>query len=111
MWAAMKRPRRRFLHLAVGAAVIAALSRFANAQAYPTRPVRFIVPVAAGGSTDVAARAIAEHLSRSFAQQIYVENRAGAGGIMSTDRVASAPHVMKMSVDPIKDLIPVVELR
>ena len=123
----MKLPRRRFLHLAAGAAVIPALSRFAKAQAYPTRPVRFIVPVAAGGSTDVAARAIAEYLSRSFAQQIYVENRGGAGGIIgieaaaksapdgytvlvSTDRVSSAPHVLKMNVDPIKDLIPVVEL-
>jgi tripartite-type tricarboxylate transporter receptor subunit TctC len=123
----MKLPRRQFLHLAAGVAALPAMSRIAWAQAYPTRPVRFIVPVAAGGSTDVAARAIGEYLSRSFAQQIYVENRGGAGGIIgieaaaksapdgytvlvSTDRVASAPHVLRMNVDPIKDLIPVVEL-
>ena len=123
----MKLPRRKFLRLAAGAAALPAVSRIARAQAYPSRPVRFIVPVAAGGSTDVAARAIGEYLSRSFAQQIYVENRGGAGGIIgieaaaksapdgytvlvSTDRVASAPHVLRMNVDPIKDLVPVVEL-
>ncbi len=123
----MKLPRRQFLHLAAGAAALPALSRIAGAQAYPTRPVRFIVPVAAGGSTDVAARAIGEYLSRTFGMQVYVENRAGAGGVIgieaaarsapdgytvliSTDRVASAPHVLKMSIDVIADLVPVVEL-
>ena len=123
----MKPPRRKFLHLAAGAAALPAVSPMAWAQAYPSRPVRLIVPVAAGGSTDVAARAIGEYLSRSFGQQIYVENRGGAGGVIgieaaaksapdgytvlvSTDRVASAPHVLKMNVDPIKDLTPVVEL-
>jgi len=122
----MKPPRRKFLHLAAGAAALPAVSPMAWAQAYPSRPVRLIVPVAAGGSTDVAARAIGEYLSRSFGQ-IYVENRGGAGGVIgieaaaksapdgytvlvSTDRVASAPHVLKMNVDPIKDLTPVVEL-
>ena len=119
--------RRQFLHLAAGAAALPALSRIAGAQAYPTRPVRFIVPVAAGGSTDVAARAIGEYLSRTFGMQVYVENRAGAGGVIgieaaarsapdgytvliSTDRVASAPHVLKMSIDAIADLVPVVAL-
>jgi len=119
--------RRQFLHLAAGAAALPALSRIAGAQAYPTRPVRFIVPVAAGGSTDAAARAIGEYLSRTFGMQVYVENRAGAGGVIgieaaarsapdgytvliSTDRVASAPHVLKMSIDVIADLVPVVEL-
>src|SRR6186997_2886064 len=124
----MKLPhRRKFLHLVAGAAALPAVSRVAGAQAYPTRPVRFIVPVAAGGSTDVAARAIGEYLSRSFGMQVYVENRAGAGGVIgieaaarrapdgytvliSTDRVASAPHVLKMSIDVIADLVPVVEL-
>jgi len=123
----MKFPRRRFLRLAAGAAALPALSRIAGAQAYPRRPVRFIVPVAAGGSTDVAARAIGEYLSRTFGMQVYVENRAGAGGVIgieaaarsapdgytvliSTDRVASAPHVLKMSIDVIADLVPVVEL-
>jgi tripartite-type tricarboxylate transporter receptor subunit TctC len=123
----LKLPRRTFLHLAAGAAALPALSRIAGAQAYPTRPVRFIVPVAAGGSTDVAARAIGEYLSRTFGMQVYVENRAGAGGVIgieaaarsapdgytiliSTDRVASAPHVLKMTIDVIADLVPVVEL-
>ena len=123
----MKLPhRRKFLHLVAGAAALPAVSRVAGAQAYPTRPVRFIVPVAAGGSTDVAARAIGEYLSRTFGMQVYVENRAGAGGVIgieaaarsapdgytvliSTDRVASAPHVLKMSIDVIADLVPVVE--
>ena len=124
----MKLPhRRKFLHLVAGAAALPALSRIAGAQAYPRRPVRFIVPVAAGGSTDVAARAIGEYLSRTFGMQVYVENRAGAGGVIgieaaarsapdgytvliSTDRVASAPHVLRMSIDVIADLVPVVEL-
>ena len=52
----------------------------ARAQSYPTRPVRFIVPFPAGGSTDVAARVIVEHLSRAFGQQVYVENKTGANG-------------------------------
>src|SRR5262245_7890079 len=122
----MKPPRRKFLHLAAGAAALPAVSPMAWAQAYPSRPVRLIVPVAAGGSTDVAARAIGEYRSRSFGQ-VYVEDCGGAGGVIgieaaaksapdgytvlvSTDRVASAPHVLKMNVDPIKDLTPVVEL-
>ena len=123
----LKLPRRTFLHLCAGAVALPTASRMARAQAYPSRPVRFIVPVAAGGSTDVAARAIGEFLSHSFGQQIYVENRAGAGGIIgieaaaksppdgytvlvSTDRVASAPHVLKMNIDPINDLLPIIEL-
>jgi tripartite-type tricarboxylate transporter receptor subunit TctC len=77
----MKLPRRNFLHLAA----LPVVPRIAWAQAYPSRPVRLIVPVAAGGSTDVAARTIAEHLSRSFAHQIYVENRGGAGGIIGIE--------------------------
>ena len=62
-------PRRRFLHLAAGAAAVPATSRIAMAQAYPTRPVRFIVPVPPGGAVDPAARFIAESMSRSFSQR------------------------------------------
>ena len=88
----MKLPhRRKFLHLVAGAAALPAVSRVAGAQAYPTRPVRFIVPVAAGGSTDVAARAIGEYLSRTFGMQVYVENRAGAGGVIG---IEAAVHPM-----------------
>jgi len=90
----MKLPhRRQFLHLAAGAVAPPALSRIAWAQAYPARPVRFIVPVAAGGSTDVAARAIGEYVSRSFAQQIYVENRGGAEASLAS-RLPQKAHQM-----------------
>ena len=62
------------------------------AQAYPTRPVRFIVPAPPGGSTDPAARFIAESMSRSFSQRVYVENRSGANGIIGIEAAArSAP--------------------
>ena len=63
-------PRRRVLSLAAGAAALPAISCMARAQAYPTRPVRFIVPFPPGGSTDPAARFIAESMSRSFSQRV-----------------------------------------
>src|SRR5437870_6009119 len=89
---AMKFPRRTFLHLAAGAAALPAISRFAWAQAYPTRPVRFIVPVVAGGSTDTVARLVGEHLSRVVGQQFIVDNRSAAGGTAGMEAVAkSAP--------------------
>jgi hypothetical protein len=69
---AIQLPRRRFLHLAAGAAAIPAVRRLAWAGDYPSRPVRFILPVVAGGSTDVVARLVAEHLSRVFGQQFIV---------------------------------------
>jgi len=76
----MKLPRRRFLHLAAGAAALPAVSRLASAQAYPSRPVRVIVPYAPGGPTDIFARLIAQKLSEHFGKQFYVENIGGAGG-------------------------------
>ena len=78
--AAMKLPRRTFLHLAAGAAALPVVSRFARAQDYPSRPVRVIVPFAPGGQTDVVARLIAQKLSDRLGKQFYVENAAGAGG-------------------------------
>src|SRR5262245_32175056 len=75
----MKLPRRRFLHLAAGAAAVPAVSRFAWAQAYPTRPVRWIVGFTAGGTTDILARLMAQWLSERLGQQFIVENRPGAG--------------------------------
>ena len=85
-------PRRRFLALAAGAAALPTVSRIARAQAYPTRPVHFIVPFPPGGATDPAARFIAESMSRSFGQRVYVENRSGANGIIGIEAAAkSAP--------------------
>jgi hypothetical protein len=72
--------RRRFLSLAGGAVAAPILARSARPQAYPTRPVRMIVPLAAGGPTDVFARLIAQKLSDSTGKQFYVENIPGAGG-------------------------------
>jgi tripartite-type tricarboxylate transporter receptor subunit TctC len=88
----MKLPRRRFLHLAAGAAALPAVSRVARAQNYPARPITLIVPFAAGGGTDIVARTVAEKMSRTLGQQIIVENRLGAGGTIAMRQVArSAP--------------------
>src|ERR1051326_1316864 len=86
----MTLPRRRFLHLAAGAAALPALPRIAWAQAYPSRPVRVIVPFAPGGQTDVVARLIAQKLSEHLGQQFYIENATGAGGNIGAGRAAQA---------------------
>lgn len=86
----MKLPRRKFLHLAAGALAAPAVSRFAYAQAYPSRPVRVIVPFAPGGQTDVVARLIAQKLADRLGQQFYIENAAGAGGNIGAGRAAQA---------------------
>jgi len=108
-------------------ALVVAIPGSTWAQDWPNRPIRFIVPFPAGGSTDVAARVIGEYLSRSLRQQIVVENKSGASGVVgieaaaksagdgytvliSSDQIASGPHIFKMSVDPMKDLTPVVQL-
>jgi tripartite-type tricarboxylate transporter receptor subunit TctC len=88
----MKLPhRRQFLHLAAAAAALPALSRTARAQAYPSRPVRIIVGVAAGGGTDLVARLIGQWLSERLGQQFIIENRPGAGATIGTEVVARAP--------------------
>ena len=86
----MKLPRRQLLHLAAGAAALPAVSRIARAQAYPTRTVTMIVPFAAGGTTDVVARIVSEHMSRTLGQQFIVENVPGAGGTIGSIRVMRA---------------------
>jgi tripartite-type tricarboxylate transporter receptor subunit TctC len=87
----MKLPhRRQFLHLAAGAAALPAVSRVAWGQHYPTRTVTLIVPFAAGGATDVSARVVAEHISRTLGQQFIVENVAGAGGTTGSTRAMRA---------------------
>jgi hypothetical protein len=87
----MKLPRRKFLHLAAGAAALPALSPFAWAQGYPTRPVRLIVPVAPGGSADITARLMGQWLSERLGQQIIIENRPGGGTNIGTETAVRAP--------------------
>jgi tripartite-type tricarboxylate transporter receptor subunit TctC len=87
----MKLPRRNFLHLAVSAAGLPAVSRIARAQAYPSRPVRIVVGFAAGGAGDITARLIGQWLSERFGQQFIVENRPGAGGNIGAEAVVRAP--------------------
>jgi tripartite-type tricarboxylate transporter receptor subunit TctC len=87
----MKLPRRSFLSLAAGAAVLPAASRIACAQTYPTRPVRLIVPFGAGGAPDILARLVAQWLSDRLGQPFIVENRPGANGNLGTQTVVEAP--------------------
>jgi tripartite-type tricarboxylate transporter receptor subunit TctC len=86
----MNLPRRQFLYLAASAAVLPAVSRIARAQAYPSRSITLIVPFAAGGPTDVTARIVGEHMSRTLGQQLIVENVAGAGGTIGSTRAMRA---------------------
>jgi tripartite-type tricarboxylate transporter receptor subunit TctC len=115
----------RFLALA---ALLALGPAQAHAQAWPERPVRVIVAFAAGGSTDVAVRAISDRLAQSLGQPVLVENRPGAAGniaaeyvakqpadghvvLASADSLASNPHLFRnLPFDPAKDLVPVVQL-
>jgi len=88
----MKLPRRRFLHLAAGAAALPAMSRIARAQVYPSRPVRLIVGLAAGSSLDILARLMGHWLSERLGQPFVIENRPGAGTNVATEAVVrSAP--------------------
>jgi tripartite-type tricarboxylate transporter receptor subunit TctC len=119
--------RRRFVQGAAAAAALPLLSPGARAQTYPARPIRFIVPLAPGGGLDFVARLFGEYLSRNIGQQIYIENKLGAGGmigietaaksppdgysvLVTNDNVASAPHVLRVNTDYVKDLVPVVQL-
>ena len=86
----MKLPRRRFLHLAAGAAALPAAARVAWAQSYPTRPVHIFVGVAAGGPNDTVARLLGQWLGERLGQQFVVENRTGAGGNIATEAVVRA---------------------
>jgi tripartite-type tricarboxylate transporter receptor subunit TctC len=121
----MKLPRRNFLHLAAGAVALPAVPRIARAQAYPSRPVRVIVPFAPGGTTDIFARLVAQKLTERFGTTFYVENIAGASGNIGTAqaaRAASDGHTVyiaftsfvvnptmfdRVPYDPLKDFEPV----
>src|SRR5262245_21952645 len=87
----MKLPRRKFMHLAAGAAALPALSRVARGQAYPTRPVRIVVGLPAGSSPDIVARLVGQALSERFGQQVIIENRPGASSNIGTEVVVRAP--------------------
>jgi tripartite-type tricarboxylate transporter receptor subunit TctC len=99
----------------------------ATAGEWPDRPIHFIVPFPAGGSTDVAARVVGDYLSRALGQQVVIENKSGANGnigieyaakstpdgytvLIGTDAVSCNPHVYKMDIDPLKELVPAIEL-
>ncbi len=109
-------------------AVLALSTGLAQAQSWPSKPIRIVVAFAAGGSTDVAVRSIQERLAQSLGQPVVVENRAGAAGniaadyvakqpadgtlvLATADSLASNPHLFSnLSFDPAKDLLPVVQL-
>jgi tripartite-type tricarboxylate transporter receptor subunit TctC len=99
----------------------------ASESGWPSRPIRFIVPLAPGGGLDFVARVTAEALSRAIGQQVVIENRTGAGGtigietaiksapdgysvLVTNDNVASAPHILKLANDYLKELVPVIQL-
>jgi tripartite-type tricarboxylate transporter receptor subunit TctC len=87
----VKLPRRQFLHLAVGAAALPAVSRVATAQAYPTRPVHIIVGYPAGNAPDIITRLTSQWSSERLGQPFIVENRPGAGSNIATEAVVNAP--------------------
>jgi len=122
----VKKPRRQFLQLAAGAsALVALMPQIVRAQAYPSRPVRLIVPYPAGGGADTIARLVGSRLSEMWGQQLVVENRGGAGGNIASEAAArSAPDgytiylagefhstnlftYPKLNYDPIADFAPV----
>jgi len=124
----MKLRRRRFLNLAAGAAALPALSRFAWAQTYPSRPITMVVPYPAGGLFDALARVLAEPLREALSQTVVIENVGGAGGSIAVGRVARAapdgytlsigsgdqfvvnPAIYPLQYDVVKDFDPIALL-
>lgn len=86
----MKLPRRQFLYLTAGVAALPVFSRIARAQTHPMRPITLVVPVAAGGGVDTAARILSEKLQEKLKQTVVVENRPGAGSVIGANFVAKA---------------------
>jgi len=117
-------PRREFLHLAAGGAALPAISRIALAQAYPTRPIHFMVPFPAGPN-DALARLYGQKLSEDWKQPVVVEDRPGATGTIGAEAVVRAPPdgytllftvdlpitmapaLLKLPYDTLRDLIPI----
>src|SRR5882672_10465317 len=121
----MKLPRRKFLHLAAGAAVLPALSRIASAQVYPTRPIRLVIPFPPGGAYDAVGRPLADKL-KPLLGTVVVENIGGGGSSLGAAAVARAradgytillggtqTHLneallkIRPLYDPVKDLAPI----
>ena len=96
----MRFPRRRFLQLAAGAAALPAISRAARAQAYPSRPVRYVVSSAAGGTQDILARLMGQWLSERLGQPFVIDDRPGAGTNIATEMVVRAEPYTLLSVAP-----------
>lgn len=106
---------------------LACVAAMAQAQSWPVKQVHVVVAFPPGGSTDIAVRTVAVHLSKSLGQTVVVENRAGAGGnigadyvskqaadgytvLATADALASNPHLYKLAFDPRKDFVPVIQL-
>src|SRR5262245_39139418 len=87
----MRFSRRAILHVAAAALALPALSRVALAQAYPSRPLRWIVPFPPGGPTDQVARPVGQLLSERLGQPVVIDNRPGAGSNIGTEAVVKAP--------------------
>ncbi len=119
---------RSCLHrMASSAALLLALSSALAAADYPTRPVRLIVPFPPGGSNDVVARLVANQLSERLGEQVFVDNRGGAGGVIGTEAAANSapdgytllivsiahavnPALYKLNYDPVKSFAPITIL-
>ncbi len=124
----MTLPRRKFMHLAAGAVALPAVSTFAWAQTYPSRPVRIIVGFAPGSSADIIARLMSQSLSERLGQQFIIDNRPGVGGNIATEAVVQAEpdgHTLvmvgpsnainatlyeKLGFDFIRDIVPVAAI-
>jgi tripartite-type tricarboxylate transporter receptor subunit TctC len=125
----MSRQARRFLAAIAGASlVLAHTAGAADAPAYPSKPIRFVVTFAAGGGTDIFARAIAQKFNEAWGEPVIVDNRAGGNGNIGTDMVAKAPpdgytillttnativinpHLSKLPYDPVRDFAPVSQV-
>jgi tripartite-type tricarboxylate transporter receptor subunit TctC len=119
--------RRQFARMLAALPFGIARISAAKAETYPDKPIRFVVPFPAGGSTDVGIRVIAQNLTHTFGQQVYVENKSGANGGLGieeversapdgytllgvTDAVASNPHVYHLSADPSRDLVAIIQV-
>jgi tripartite-type tricarboxylate transporter receptor subunit TctC len=125
----MNIPRRRFLHLAAGAAALPAATRIAFSDTYPTRPVHLVAGFAPGSASDINARLVGQWLSERLGQTFVIDNRAGAGGNIATEFVVRAPadgytllyastaiainetlYAGKLNFNALRDMVPVASV-